>query len=97
MAKTTTLSTARQCPRCNTPGELITKAPTEDVKLTGYVFQCNNKVCPWFDTRWVVTVDDDDKVQTRDPGHDPKRFPAVQPITDKQQDGLLDWIEDDEA
>ncbi len=97
MAETTTLATASKCPKCNNVGELIKKAPTEDPKLTGHVFQCNYKLCTWLNTRWIVTVDDDDKVQTRDPGHDPKRFPTVEPITDKQQEHVLDWIEDDEA
>ncbi len=97
MAETpTTLKTARKCPKCNKNGELIQKSPTEVPELTGYVFSCANKVCPWFNTRWVVTVDEDDKVPTRDIGHDPKRFPAVPTITEEQQEHVLDWIEDDE-
>ena len=97
MGETTTLETASHCPRCNQKGELVLKSPTEDEKVTGYVYKCTTTLCVWFDTRWVVTVDDDDKVQTRDPGHDPKRFPAIPKITDKQREHVLDHIEDDEA
>ncbi len=91
----TTLQTARKCPKCNHEGLLISKQPTEIDELTGYVFQCENKVCPWYSTRWVVTADEDDKVPTRDIGHDPKRFPSVPTITERQRQQLLDRLPDD--
>ncbi len=97
MPEPTTLATARKCPKCNNTGELILKQPTETPELTGYVYQCNYKLCVWLGTRWVVTVDKDDKVPTRDTGHDPKRFPVMPAITKEQRDHVLDWIEDDEA
>ncbi len=89
MSTETTLQTARKCPKCNNEGELIVKERTTNPKLTGHVYQCNNKVCPWYTTRWVVTVDDEDHVQTRDPGHDPKRFPPLPTITEAQRQRLL--------
>ncbi len=86
----TTLQTARKCPKCNNEGAMVTQQPTETPKLTGYVFQCENKVCPWYTTRWVVTADEDDKVPVRDTGHDPKRFPAVPRISERQRQAILD-------
>ena len=92
----TTLATASKCPKCNNTGDLISKQPTEVPQLTGHVYECKYKLCVWFNTRWIVTVDEDGKVPTRDPGHDPARFPALPKITDKQREKVLDWIEDDE-
>lgn len=93
----TTLQTARKCPKCNSEGALVSTQPTEDLKLTGYVYQCENKVCPWFSTRWVVTADEDDKVTTRDPGHDPKRFPAMEVPGLSTGRRVIDSLPDDTA
>ncbi len=91
----TTLATAKKCPKCNNVGDLISKQPTEVPELTGYVFQCMNKVCPWFNTRWVVTADEDDKVPVRDIGHDPKRFPARAVITEEQRERMRTKFDDE--
>ena len=84
----TTLKTAKKCPKCNNLGELIKQERTSDPELTGYVYQCNYKLCTWFGTRWVVTSDKNDVVPTRDIGHDPKRFPALPTITETQRERL---------
>ncbi len=84
----TTLKTAKKCPKCGNTGEIITQGPTSDPELTGIVFQCDYRLCIWYGTRWVVTVDKDNKVPTRDTGHDPKRFPDLPTITEKQREHL---------
>lgn len=39
-----------------------------------YTIRCENKLCTWADTTWIVEVDAEGRVPVRDTGHVPKRF-----------------------
>ena len=90
----TTLATAKKCPKCNQVGEQVGEAPTSDPKYTGYVFTCLYKLCVWFETNWIVTVDEDGKVPVRDTGHIKKSFPALPEITPEQRKQIRENFDD---
>ena len=88
----TTQATASKCPKCNNVGDVVTEQPTENPKIKGIVYQCNYKLCEWYNSRWIITVDEDGFVPTRDIGHTPKRF-QLPPITPGQREQIKKTIE----
>ena len=91
----TTLSKASKCPKCNNVGDLILQKPTNDPRYTGNVYKCMYKLCLWYDTTWVVTVDEDGKGHMRDIGHTQKIYPALKKITDEQRRILRETFDDE--
>ena len=91
----TTLNKASKCPKCNNYGELVKKAPTTDHSLTGYVYKCMHKLCLWYDTTWIVTADEDDKVEMMDIGHTAKLFPKRKAMSDADRKRLREMFDDE--
>jgi hypothetical protein len=64
----TTFEDAKRCPKCETPGMVISKrmslhsSPVARAKPTVYVIRCVNQLCAWFDTNWIVQVNPDGSI-----------------------------------
>jgi hypothetical protein len=90
----TTVAKASKCPKCNQQGDKISEKPSADPKYVVHVYQCNYKLCTWYDTTWIVAVDEDGVVPERDIGHIKKAFPKLPEITDAQHQKLLEDFDD---
>lgn len=58
---------ASRCPRCQMPGLEASKNPG-DKRSTVYVYTCQNERCSWFETQWIVQVQEDGTVPIRPRG-----------------------------
>ncbi len=94
MPNTTTLDKAKKCPKCHNYGEQTHEGRTTDPKIKAYVFKCTHKVCLWYDTTWIVTVDEDGKVPMMDIGHTKKIWPSLRKITDEQRRRIRETFDD---
>ena len=76
----TTFEEAKQCPKCDTPGEAILYRKLEDGGKLYTVF-CRNARCEWADTSWAVQVDREDQLYQRPAkvANKDKRFPTLTP------------------
>ena len=90
----TTLSTASKCPKCNNTGEIVKQSPTRDPRITGYVYKCTHSLCLWYNTTWLVTADDDGKVQEAKIGTE-RLFPKRDDITPAQLKRLRETFDDE--
>lgn len=63
----TTVEDAKRCPRCDQPGDqTVTTAGPKGSKL--YTFVCNNRLCRWYSTGWIVQVNADGSIPERKGG-----------------------------
>lgn len=77
----TTFEEARSCPRCGQYGEERTRHPGERGS-TVYVFVCKTEGCKWEDTTWLVQVNRDGSIPTRNRDRMEKEF---KPLTETQK------------
>ena len=60
--------TATHCPKCGMPGEVASRVPAPNARRRGtqvhYVY-CRNEVCSWFNTNWIVQVNEDGSIPLR--------------------------------
>lgn len=75
----TSLEDATYCPKCGQQGVKVKETPgPKGGKI--FVIHCQNAVCPWLDSGWVVQVKSDGTVAEREQGI--KQFEKLTP-TDK--------------
>ena len=86
----TTYEIATRCPRCNLPGQVVSKNPST-VKRGAFVHMvfCRTPECPWENTSWVVQVNQDGSVppaidHKKNP--DTKNYPSRAPIGRDEQE-----------
>jgi len=70
----TTLEEARSCPRCKYYGELVATNPGPR-RSKVYTYKCLTEVCPWYNTTWIVQVNEDGTIPQR--GKSAKEFPVL--------------------
>lgn len=80
-----TFEEARRCPKCDQPGQVQEKeertiVANDGKRATVRVVRCMNKRCRWFDTDWIIQVNDDGTVPVRE-GHQPKAYPSLPGMT----------------
>ena len=79
----TTLEEAKRCPKCGMPGEEVSRIPHKDSRNRPCIIlnmRCANgnladptvSRCTWFNTNWVIQLNEDGTIPTRLPG--PKEF-----------------------
>ncbi len=93
----TTLAKAKKCPRCHQIGTLVKEQKTLDLTYMGYVYTCENGLCSWAGTNWIVMADDEGKVPMMDIGHTNKMFPKMKDITDAALARLRTTFDDVES
>ena len=59
--------TATRCPRCDIPGQVVSKlpAPTGRPGTRVHVVYCRNDACVWGNTSWIVQVNRDGTIPVR--------------------------------
>lgn len=92
----TTFEEAKKCFKCGNPGEETsqTRAPN-GVKGILHFITCRTPFCPWEDTNWVVQVNDDGSIPTRNTSkRQDKMYPEL-PMTAGQRalDNLQKQVE----
>lgn len=61
----TTFEEAKRCPQCNQPGEdrkTIAAPPDLPRGTTVHFIYCGTKLCPWYNTPWLVQLNPDNTV-----------------------------------
>lgn len=71
----TTLESASHCPRCGNAGLEVLVARGNRPGSKVHTFNCENSLCRWYKTGWVVQVNEDGSVPER--GHGEKDFPTL--------------------
>lgn len=77
----TSFEEAKRCPKCELPGEDMGATPKtspntgKPVKV--HTIFCRNDVCKWFNTSWIVQVNDDGTIPEPYSQLGRKQFPAV--------------------
>lgn len=88
----TTYEIARQCPKCGLYGELTRTDPgPRRSKIETYT--CENEVCPWYGTGWVVQINSDGSIPERKQGG-VKAYPE---LPDAQRQAYDDYFKRLEA
>jgi len=83
----TTYEEARQCPKCHQYGvHAQTDSGPRGSKIETYV--CDNEICLWYQTGWVVQVNRDGSIPNRTEG--PKEFPM---LSDTHRQAHEDYLE----
>lgn len=84
MAERVTIQEAAKCPKCKKEGRLDQNFKHTDEHninwdVTTYI--CDNEICPWYNTGWVVQSDKNGVVYERDIGERgmDKDFPKLSP------------------
>ncbi len=80
----TSISTASKCPKCNNQGELVQSTPARRGMYESRIYKCTTKLCRWFDSNWLVQIDEDGNVPERDIGHVAKSFPNLPELSPEQ-------------
>lgn len=52
---------AQRCPKCKEPGEVTKETPLRGKKKEVTIY-CRTRRCKWFNTPWVVTLNEDGTV-----------------------------------
>lgn len=82
----TTFEQARMCPKCKHYGTLLGSVPgPRGSKVETY--KCETEVCPWYNTSWIVQINQDGSIPNRTEG--PKEFPV---LPDSQRQAYEDYL-----
>jgi len=57
-----TYEAATRCPRCQIPGEVVSKVPSGRPGTQIHNVFCRNEACVWYNTSWIVQVNPDGSV-----------------------------------
>ena len=78
----TSMDEASRCPRCKNPGEETSRtkarSPRTRQMQTVITFTCRSERCVWFNTSWIVQVDEDGNIPLRK-GKGEKQYPLLTP------------------
>jgi hypothetical protein len=55
---------AQDCPECKQQGSVLDRRPILGGTLVD--MQCENEACPWYQTKWLVELDGDSRVQVNE-------------------------------
>lgn len=88
-----TLEEATYCPKCKAQGKMVKETPgSRGGKV--FVIHCQNEVCPWLGTGWVVQVKSDGTVAERQQG--PKVYEHLSAADKRIAEKLLREVRDHE-
>ena len=74
----TTWEEASRCPRCGHPGHDIATRPTQRRGTMAHTLRCeSSELCPWYNTTWVVNVNEDGSIPAPYSQVGPKAYPRV--------------------
>lgn len=73
----TTFEAAKRCPKCDLPGEDMGANPTKNPKVKVHLIWCRNEPCEWYNTNWLVQVNEDGTVPEAYSQLGPKQYPKL--------------------
>jgi hypothetical protein len=80
-----TYEEAKRCPRCQLPGEVVSRMPTAKPGTQVHTVYCRNEDCPWFNSMWIVQVNPDGSVPPPNTSSQEKLFPKLMAPPDEEQ------------
>lgn len=96
-----TFEEAKRCPRCKKPGndrhQSLVRGAREkglDPGTAVHYIYCENPVCPWYETNWIIQVNPDGSVPPPTMHHEkqyPTRVPkgmTVEQVAEKARRGI---------
>lgn len=93
----TTFEEAKKCPKCGNPGDDRRVTPTRNArrqKVDLHHIYCVTELCPWFNTMWLVQINEDGSIP--EPGQQlgDKKYPALsQESATRIEENILRQIE----
>jgi hypothetical protein len=71
----TTFEQAKLCQRCGQPGMDVGTSPSKKPGVKVHSIRCDNERCVWYNTVWLVQVNQDGSVPVAD-HHQERQFPT---------------------
>lgn len=79
----TTFEEAKKCPKCGQPGEDMgsrkVQSPNSGKMVEIHSIYCRTQLCTWFDTMWIVQVNEDGTVPQAYSQLGRKQYPKLSP------------------
>lgn len=73
----TTFEEAKVCPKCNKPGKDTATKSTAKRGVFVHIIQCETVLCPWYETTWLVQVNEDGSVPREYEQLGEKQYPLL--------------------
>lgn len=75
----TTFEEAKRCPKCDMPGDdkSVTTVTKGRRKVKVHTIYCRNSECKWYNTSWLVQVNEDGSIPQAYQQIGPKQFPKL--------------------
>lgn len=77
---TTTFEEAKLCPKCGKPGEdvrVFDRKNSMGKPVTVHTIYCRVELCPWYNTSWLVQVNEDGTIPDPYSQLGPKQYPKL--------------------
>jgi len=77
----TTYEEATRCPKCEKPGSVRKKTTVRKGRRTveQHLVYCETELCPWFNTAWIIQVNEDGSIPEAYSQVGPKQYPKLSP------------------
>lgn len=92
--KSTTFDIAKKCPRCGNYGAIVGERPRGGDGSKLYTLLCETVLCTWYNTTWVVEVNAEGKVPTRDDYINPTFGKRIDELTEEEAIAIVKQIND---
>jgi hypothetical protein len=86
----TTFEEAKRCPKCDKPGEDTGSKPTTKRGVKVHVIKCQTPLCSWYETTWLVQVNEDGSIPKAYEQLGDKQFPLASPETETRVQEAID-------
>jgi hypothetical protein len=78
----TTFNDAKRCPKCDMPGDDVSSQPAKRRGTVVHVIFCRNDGCNWYNTSWLVQVNEDGTIPEPYSQIGPKQYPKLSAETE---------------
>ena len=75
----TTFEDAKRCPKCDRPGKDLGGKPAKRPGVKVHTIMCETELCKWYQTTWLVQVNEDGTIPEAYSQVGKKQFPKVSP------------------
>ena len=83
----TTFEEASQCPKCKNPGMTTNESKKRVIgrgTITFFQIMCQTQLCPWYETVWIVQVNEDGSIPTAYAQNLKKQYPRLSHEAEQQ-------------
>lgn len=85
-----TFEEARRCPKCDKPGEDMGGRPSQRRGTKVHTIFCRTELCSWYNTSWLVSVNEDGTVPDAYSQVGPKQYHKVSQETETRINEALE-------